>query len=168
LNGQFDIPQVDTATGYIGGGLIAVRDNFNITSKKFNFLDDGQSIQMGFIDILMDSTFTVDSGAISMNVYLDYNDADATNALPKNAISGGALSGTPDLFFNTIIPTTSQTKVGGSKFWQRVFCPTRGNFLTLQYTLSNAQMVGIEQTSDVQIDAQVIWMRPAGRLTQSI
>jgi hypothetical protein len=34
----------------------------------------------------------------------------------------------------------------------------------LEYTLSNSQMVGIEQESDVQIDMQTIWRRPSGRI----
>ena len=32
--------------------------------------------------------------------------------------------------------------------------------------MSNAQLAGTEQTKDVQIDAQVIWLREAGNMTQ--
>jgi hypothetical protein len=46
-----------------------------------------------------------------------------------------------------------------------VFCATRGNFLTLEYTFSNAQLAGIEQECEVQIDAQILWIRKAGRMT---
>lgn len=166
--GQFSTPQVDTDSGYIGGGQIAVRDNFSIVSKKLNFMDDGQSIQMGYLDILMDATEQTDAGSISLNVYLDYNLEDTSNTLPKNAINGIISPGSPDLFFNQNIPTSRSNTIGGSKFWQRVFCPTRANFLTLEYTFSNAQMAGIEQTLDVQIDAQILWIRRGGRLTQSI
>jgi hypothetical protein len=74
----------------------------------------------------------------------------------------------PDGFFNQIISTATSNlnAKGGSKFWQRVFCPTRGNFITIQYTFNNAQMAGIEQQLDVQIDAQILWTRRAGRMTQ--
>jgi hypothetical protein len=151
---SFNTPQLDSSTKvYKGGGLIKIRDNFVIQSKKFNFLDDGENIQFGYLDILMPVTKT---GAISLNVFLDYNDNESINTIAQNT----------DPFFNTIILTSQPTlnNVGGSKFWQRVFCPTRGNFITLQYTLSNAQMAGNEQLQDVQIDAQVLWLRKAGRM----
>lgn len=167
--GEFSDPQLDPTGGdpYVGGGLISIRDNFSIVSKKFNFLDEGQSIQIGFIDILMEATYEANPGAISLNVYLDYNDSQPSNTLPKNQVNND-IPGTTDSFFNVTIPTTASTLngVGGTKFWQRVFCATRSNFLTLEYTFSNAQMAGQEQELDVQIDAQVLWIRKAGRLSQ--
>lgn len=166
--GQFSTPQLDSPATYIGGGLIDIRENFSVKSKKFNFLDEGQSIQMGFLDILMASTEPSDPGAISLNVYLDYNDVEASNTPLQNVIDVGSPYPNPDTFFNSTIPTTlsSLNTKGGTKFWQRVICPTRGNFLTLEYTFSNAQMAGPEQRLDVQIDAQVLWIRRSGRLTQ--
>lgn len=166
---QFDLPQLDIPTGtYIGGGLINIRENFTIQSKKFNFLDEGQNIQLGFLDILMSSTTAEQGGAIALNVYLDYNDSEASNTLPQNDVNDDLAVGTPDTFFNSIIPTTSSdyNNVGGTKFWQRVFCATRASFLTLEYTFSNAQMAGKEQELDVQIDAQILWIRKSGRMTQ--
>lgn len=148
--------------------MINIRDNFSVVSKKLNFLDEGQSIQMGYLDILMNATEPSEPGAITLKVYLDYNENEASNTLPQNEIDDYSLPSVPDTFFNSIIPTT-QAKLnakGGTKFWQRVFCPTRANFLTLQYTFSNAQLNGEEQTNDVQIDAQVLWIRKAGRMTQ--
>lgn len=158
---DFSIPQLDTPAIYVGNGVMEIRDNFRIVSKKFNFMDLGQKIQIGYIDLLMDAT---SAGAISLNVYIDYDDNTSTNLYPQNVISG---PDTPDTFFNSVIPTTiSDFSVQDtSKVWQRVICPTRANFITLEYTLSNAQMVGNEQTSNVQIDAQTIWQRPAGRET---
>lgn len=164
--GQFSTPQLDTTTGYVGSGLISVRDNFIIQSKKFNFLDEGESIQLGYIDLLMDATEPDSGGAISLNVYLDYNDSSSSNTLPQNVISDDTTNTIPDTFFNSIIPTTSPplNKVGGNKFVQRVFCATRATFLTIQYTFNNAQMAGIEQELDVQIDNQILWIRKAGRI----
>lgn len=152
-SGEFSTPQVDPPGVYVGGGQISVRDNFSITSKKFNFLDQGQNIQMGYLDVLMNNT---SSGAVTMNVYLDYNNDSPINISPQNSANDG--------FFNSIVPT-SQTGVGisSSKNWNRVFCPVRGNFVTIEWTLSNAQMIGIEQESDVQIDSQILWIRPAGK-----
>lgn len=158
---DFNIPQLDPSSNvYLGGAQIAIRDNFRIVSKKFNALEDGQKIQLGYIDILLNNT---EEGAISLNVFMDYNDNSPINTANQNLLPDSV---SPDTFFNTVIPTTPNQLQGiqGTKNWQRVFCPTRGQFVTLEYTLSNAQMVGNEQQSDVQIDAQVIHMRAAGRL----
>jgi hypothetical protein len=159
--GQFSEPQLDVPAIYLGGGQISVRDNFNITSKKFNYLDEGQNIQLGYIDLLMPTT---EEGALSLNVFVNYDDDTASNTLPNNIVQ---LTQKPDDFFNTIINTSASSFniASSSKTWQRVFCPTAGNFVTIQYTLSNAQMAGIEQENDVQIDAQVIWTRKAGRMS---
>lgn len=166
ITNEFDIEVVGSPAGtYVGGGVISVRDNFFINSKKFNFLDEGQNIQMGYLDILMAA---VPGGEISLYVYLNYDDETPSNTLYSNQIVG-ATPEIPDTFFNSIIPTSpSQYAVAkqGTKFWQRVFCATRANFLTLQYTFSNLQMSGIPQTKEVQIDAQILWIRKAGRITQ--
>ena len=168
--GQFSEAQVDTpSTDYTGGALITLRENFNVTSKKFNFIDEGQSIQIGYIDLLMQATDRDQPGAITMNMYLDYNDSSASNTIPYNDINDNSTLSNPDTFFNSTIPTAPSTlnNIGGSKFWHRVFCSTRADFLTIQYTFSNAQLAAEEQTKDIQIDAQIIWMRKAGRLNPS-
>lgn len=161
LDGEFSIASsANPVADYVGGGLVKIRENFNIKSKKFNFLDEGQSFQIGYLDILMESTQSPNAGAISLNVYLDYDDISISNVAPQN-ISG-------DQFFNSIIPTTPSTlnNVKGTKFWQRVYCSTQANFITLEYTFSNAQLAGEEQNKDVQIDAQVLWIRRGGRMGQ--
>lgn len=166
---DFSTPQLDVPTGtYIGGGVINIRENFSIVSKKFNFLDEGQNIQIGYLDILMDSTKENIAGAITLNMYLDYNQNETSNTLPQNEINDYSIVSNPDTFFNSVIPTTPSTlnTTGGSKFWQRVFCSTRANFLTLEYTFSNEQLAGQEQQTQVQIDAQILWIRKAGRMTQ--
>ena len=157
--GQFSFPQLDVPAVYIGGGQIIVRDNFTITSKKFNFLDDGQNIQLGYIDILMNNT---ENGAISLNVYLDYNDSSPVNIPPDNA---DPITQQPDTFFNSVVPTHLEPNQyqGSSKNWQRIFCAVRGAFLTIEWTFSNAQMAGDEQKTEVQIDSQILWIRKAGR-----
>jgi len=166
----FNTPQLDVpTTAYVGGGLINIRENFSIISKKFNFLDEGQNIQMGYIDILMSATGNDNPGAISLNVYLNYDDVNPSNILPNNVIDNGNEPDEPDTFFNTTIPTTPSIYAvapEGSKFWQRVYCATRANFLTLEYNFSNLQMSGLEQEQDVQIDGQVLWLRKAGRMSQ--
>ncbi len=166
VDGMFSIPVVGSPAGtYVGNGVINIRENFNITSKKFNFIDEGQNIQMGFVDVLMPA---IQDGEISLYVYLNYDDQTPSNTLYENQIAG-VFPEVPDTFFNTVIPTSpSEYAVArqGTKFWQRIFCATRANFLTLQYTFSNLQMSNDAQTKEVQIDAQILWLRKAGRLTQ--
>ncbi len=153
-SGQFITDQLDPPGTYIGGGLIRVRDNFSILSKKFNYMEEGKQYQLGYIDVLFDATA---QGAISMFVYNNYDVDYTTNTPPDNAEN--------DTFFNSVVETNSVTGInGGDKNWKRIFCPTNSNFVTIQWTLSNAQMNGVEQESDVQIDAQVIWSRVGGRL----
>jgi len=166
VDNQFDIPVTSILPGtYQGGGLINIRENFYVTSKKFNFLDEGQNIQMGYLDVLMPA---IQSGEISLYVYLNYDDETPSNTLADNQIFG-IYPEVPDTFFNTVIPTSPSVfavATNGTKFWQRVFCPTRANFLTLKYTFSNLQMATTPQTKEVQIDAQILWIRRAGRITQ--
>lgn len=251
---KFSTSVVYNTGTYLGGGYISIRENFSINSKKFNFLDEGQNIQLGYIDVLMNNTSTSQTlfgditgvdlsgsstptttvriiapnhglqtganvlidgiegttqlngnvyqiilttnqtnsfnlvstnalvgyspyisggtwqtvgGAISLNVYLDYNDSQSSNTIPMNDTSFSSLA-EPDTFFNSIIPTFpgTTTNIGGTKFWQRIYCSTRASFFALQYTFSNSQMANFEQTTDVQIDAQVLWLRKAGRMTQ--
>lgn len=154
--GQFSLPQLNNPATYIGGGEIKIRDNFKMVSKKFNYLEEGQSIQLGYVDILMNETT---SGAITMNVYKDYNDNTPVNTYPQNEYAPFY----PDPFFNTVIPTTAYEYEGSSKNFHRIYCNVRGSFVTIEYTLSNAQMAGGEQEEEVQIDAEIIYMRKAGK-----
>jgi hypothetical protein len=154
---QFTIPRTNAPGTYTGGGQIIVRDGFSIVSKKFNFLEQGENIQMGYLDVLMDNS---EEGTITLNIYLDYNDSTPINVLPENI---NPVTAQPDSFFNTIVNTFPAGGIQSLKNWQRVFCPVRGNFLTIQWTLSNEQLTTIAQESDVQIDAQILWMRAAGK-----
>lgn len=150
-DGQYDAPAT-----YVGGGEMILRDNFNVVSKKFNFLDDGQTIQFGFCDILVNTT---SAGAFTMLVYSEYADDTPVNVKPQNNQFDSDQS---DTFFNSVVPTTLDGSLSSSKNWKRVYCPLRASFVTLEYTFSDAQMAGVEQESEVQIDAQVLWMRQAG------
>lgn len=153
----FSIAQIDSPAVYIGGGQIYIRDNLKIQSKKFNFLEVGENIQFGYMDILLDNTF---NGEITMNLYVDYNDNEPVNTFPDNS-EIGVLA--PDTFFNTVIPTYAENYRGSSKNWQRIYCNSRGAFITLEFTLSNGQMVSSAQQQRVQIDSQILWMKPCGK-----
>jgi hypothetical protein len=95
-----------------------------------------------------------------MNLYLDYNDTVPINTFDDNI---NQVTNKPDVFFNSVIPTYPEVNIGSTKNWQRIYCNCRGGFITLEFTLSNAQMNGVEQENDVQIDSQILWMRPAGK-----
>jgi len=156
---KFDTP-IEVVNGvYFSAGRLAIRDNFSIISKKFNFAEEGQNIQMGYLDILMDTT---SDGAINLNVYLNYNDSQPINQLAENQLPDPSTP-TLDTFFNTVVPTNDSSLLESSKEWKRVFCPVRGAFITIEWNLSNAQLVGVEQECDVQIDAQILYVRRAGK-----
>jgi ubiquitin-activating enzyme E1-like protein len=162
VSDSFDlIPQLDpSGQTYVGSGLISVRDGFTIQSKKFNFQEQGKNIQLGYLDLLMEAT---DNGEITLEAFINYNETNPVNRFPENTIID--TSG-PDPFFNTVISTAESDLGGvvGSKYLQRVYCPVKGAFITLQFDLSNSQLISDAQKSEVQIDSQVLWMREAGRL----
>ncbi len=162
----FNIAVVTDTGTYIGGGVIYIRDGFSIISKKFNFLEEAQNIQMGYVDVLFNNTSDGEGsgGFCTLNVYLDYNDNEPINVPPQNDLPD-TINADPDTFFNSIVPTFQEQNSGivSSKTFQRVFCPVRGNFITIQWTLSNAQLVDNSQKKDFQIDAQILYIRRAGR-----
>ncbi len=143
----FNLPQADPSTWrYLGGGRISVVDNFVVKTKKFNFLDEGKRIKIGFVDVLMSTTA---DGEITMEMLGDYS----PNILNKE---------TGDTFFNTTIPTTAvDVSDGSAKTMQRVFCNTRGTFLSIVFTLSNTQMNDSAASSNIRFDGLIIWARPA-------
>ena len=151
----FSSPQLNPNDTYIGGGKIIIRDNFIIQSKKFNFLDDGQAIQLGHMDVLMNNT---ESGEVTLNVYADYNETEPVNTFPQNDYNNDA-----DPFFNTVISTSATPHRGSSKNFQRFYCNARASFITIEFTLNDEQMQSDAQGEDVQIDSQILYMRPAGR-----
>ncbi len=117
---------------------------------------------MGYLDLLLDAT---DDGAFTMNIYINYADGQgqAVNVTPQNQ---NAISRLPDDFFNSIIPTSQGILGGitGSKYMYRATCPVRGAMITIQFTLSNTQLMGVEQQNKVGISTQILWVRPCGRL----
>lgn len=147
---NFATPFVTAAESYIGCGQARVKDNFHITTRKFDRRKEGQKIQVGHVDTLFEDTST---GDVTLRVLVDY--------VPTPVNTGS------DSFFNVTVPTTgSDLDVqGGTQYWIRSFCPTRGNFVQLDYTLSNAQMNSTDSGSNVVISAMVLWQRKAGRLT---
>lgn len=144
-------PFVTAEETYLGCGQAAVIDNFKITTRKFEHLDEGQKIQVGHIDTLFADT---QSGDVTLRVFVDYLDTEPVN--------DGS-----DSFFNVTVPTTESSLdlARGTQVLVRSFCPTRGNFVQLSYTYSDEQMATSDALNEVVISAIVIWERMAGRLT---
>ncbi len=155
---QFSQPNLLPPAAYFGGGEIEIRDNFSIVTKKFSFLEQGQTINLGYCDLLVDTT---DDGEFSMNVYIEYEDTLPVNILPENIDPSTNQS---DTFFNSVVPTfiNDVGNRSSTKTWSRVYCTARGSFITLEYTFNNEQMAGDAQQQDVQIQTQIVWVRPSG------
>ena len=143
-NGLWNTWVTTTASTYIGGAYIAVRDNFIVRSKKFGHLDEAQKIQIGFVDVLANQT---PSGAMTMNVYTDYRNSNPNQSLTVSTAQ------------------TNYSQNDQQKAWHRIFCQNRANFVQLEWTLSNAQMNSSQQPQEVEIDAVILYERTAGRLT---
>lgn len=142
---------VNTSGVYLGGGELEYVNRIDIRSKKFQALEHGISIKLGYADILAETT---DDGQFTFNVYADYNDSIAIND-------------TNDPFFNnTILTSIEQFQIANqSKSWHRTFCPSRSQFYQFQLTLSDAQM--FDQTiaaSNFIIYAIILWAEEGGRL----
>ncbi|MCJ7616078.1 MAG: hypothetical protein MUO43_06025, partial [Desulfobacterales bacterium] len=149
-------PQLDESASYVGCGEITIRDNFRIRTKKFNHMEEGRKIQIGYVDALFSTT---SNGQISFNAYIDYLNNFSANNFP--------LDSTEDNFFNVSL-STSETDFdipGAIYYWQRVFCAIQGNFIQIEFTLDNAQMNGDSAISEVALHAMIVWERIAGRLT---
>lgn len=160
---RFEIKQANwtenTPGNYIGGGQVHVVDNFTVKSKLFNFADEGESIQMGYIDVLMDTTYDSgipsdpDNGACVLNIYVNYATTPITVTFAP-----------PDSFFNQTLPTTHPNQVfGWRKAWQRLFCPVYANFIQLEWTYNDTQLLAEASDYSITIDGQILWIRKAGK-----
>lgn len=147
----FNDPIPAEAGTFVGYGRATPVDNIRAVSKKFNMIENGQKIQLGYVDVLTTKT---SDGEITFRVYADYADADPTNS-GADAFFNSAMS-TAESFDD--IPTQSKT-------WHRVYCPVRANMIQTEWTMSNSQLNSAAQKSAIEIDAQILWVRNAGRLT---
>ena len=143
------LPQLDASATYVGCGQVAILDNFKVRSVKFNYNELGEKIQVGFIDVLTTDTA---SGQFTGKIYADYNEDQAINEVA-------------DSFFNSVLPTTNNPEdvTGSSRSWHRFFCPSRANFITYEWTLSDEQMIGDAAKTAIEIHQTIIWKRKAGR-----
>jgi len=154
-NEEVFVPKTHATGTYPGGGQIKVRDNFVIRSKRFNYLQEGQQIQLGYIDVLTNLT---NNGQFSLNVYVNYNETNPVNQKPLSE----------DTFFNRIIPTYQSQGLSSVKNIQRVYCNVRGSFIACEWTFSDVQMIGEECEEYVELSMQTFYFRKAGKQLNTI
>jgi len=152
--GQFTEPQIDASGTYVGTGEVSIRDNFFILSKKFNFLEQGQNIRLGYLDVLAKSN---EQGEISVYTYTDYQQ-EPNNTLPLNV---NAVTNAVDPLFNSRLPLSGGGQ--GSIAMQRVSCPTYGAFVSFAWTFSPEQMNTNKSDTQVNIQGHILWVRTAGQ-----
>lgn len=141
-------------TPYTDGGNIIRLNNFVITSKQFNpFVKKGSGVFLTKMDLYTD--YILD-GQISVNVFVD-NNSDTPVNVPEP--SGTALWQTEAPLDQTI------NGLSASKTWCRFFCHTRGQFVQIQLTLSNPDMLNdLINGEEFVLHAMTLYMGPAGRL----
>lgn len=137
---------------YVGGGEIIVRRNFNIQTKAYNNLKQGQSIHMSYLDALVN----VEQGtSVQVNVYPFLGNDEAVNQYPQNQdlsqLSGNTLS------------LSNPTTYSIDSVNNRALINQRANMISLEFTLSNATMVSENYDLPFSMQSMTIWTRPAGR-----
>ena len=145
------IAEAVPARTYIGQGRLRRIMNFRAVSKKFNLIDQGKSLQLGYLDFL---TQTTDDGEIACDIYIDYQDD-----IPINDGS--------DTFFNVVFDTQSDplSPLAKTKDWHRFYCNTECQFFQYDLNLNERQMFTLPITSsEVLIDSIIIWATASGRL----
>ena len=135
---------------YIGGGEISWLHDFVATSKKYNFLKEGKSTELGYIDFLVNKT---EDGMFTVDIYADHD-----NSYPINI---------NDTFFNNVVHTSQYSSDIGSqdKLIHRLYARSRLQFLQFKLSLTGSQKVESSiHDSDISIFSMIIWTAPRGRL----
>lgn len=144
---------------YTGSGTLTVVSNINIITKRFNpFLDQGQKVRLGFVDLYVDRTT---NGAFTVNVYID---EDATT--PINSGVGNLATNTVNTFPETTYAASPQTNMVQAKLWKRLYVEDISQLFQLQITLNDLQMETDNIVeSDIVLHGMILWFSTSGRLT---
>lgn len=134
---------VDSTTfgAYVSSGFITIRNNFNITTKRFNpFLQDGDQVRIQNVDLFLEQDATTE---FTMNVFLDEN--------PNSSLEVD------------IVPINSPTM---GKVWVRNYTSVIGQFCQLEFTFDDEQMIDPTLSDgNIVLHAMMLWMSNGGRLT---
>lgn len=141
-------------SAYTVAGQLTRINNFRILTKRFNpFSNQGQSVALNKMDLYTDY---VKDGAISIYVYSDSN-----STLPVNVAAPGQ-----NQFWQVTFPLDLTTNdINVDKTWSRFQVYARGQFVQLEFTLSNAQMLDdIVNTCEFSLHGMMLYMGGTGRL----
>lgn len=146
------IDPLDVWSGtYTGEGLITHVPNFTIETKEFNpFFENGKSVRLNYIDILIDRTST---GQFECQFYTDSQtsvpiESSIVNTFPENATNY----------------SSNQTRI-----WHRIFSNSFGSTFQNIFTLNDAQIRTKEiADSNIRIHAMIFYVSPAGRVAYDI
>lgn len=143
LDGSGNFINVDSTAfnAYTQNGKITVRNNINITTKKFNpYLKDSYQMRLMQVDYFLEFSSGLE---FTTNVYLDENNSQSVEAI-------------------VVLPQTNVL----SKIWYPAFYSSVGQFAQIEISFSDIQMFDDTKSSgDVTIHAFLMYMTPAGRLT---
>ena len=137
---------------YIGGGVMQVRYNFSIQTKAFNFLEEGQSMHISYLDTLVNVNPNV---LVELSVYASLDNSSPVNLLPENSNLSP--------LFGSMISLSNPTTYQLSEVNNRALVNQRANMLTLGFSLSNATMASANFLTPFVLSSFTIWTRQAGR-----
>jgi hypothetical protein len=128
-------------SAYVENGLIQVRNNIKIQTKKFNpFINTGYQVRLRSIDFFLEFSSGLE---FTTRVYLDENNNEFVEAI-------------------IILPETNIL----NKVWYPAYYSSIGQFNQIEITFSPKQMFTVaESDGDITLHAFMMYMERAGRLT---
>lgn len=141
MNGNFvDVNSTDLSA-YVNNGQIAVRNNVNILTKKFNpYINKDSQLRLQQIDYFIEFSAGLE---FTTRVFLDENDNEFVESI-------------------IVLPETDIL----NRIWYAAYYATIGQFAQIQITFSEKQMFeDTKSAGDLTIHAFMLFTAEAGRLT---
>lgn len=160
-DGLFHVVTSSTIGTYLGGGVITVISNFNISTKLFSFFYEvGAQQRLSYVDVLLDKT---SSGELTCDCFVD-----ECNSVPINDPNFPGIDG---LFGDNIILSRPETdipyQVLQQKIWHRIFINTTCQNFQLKLSMDDVQMQDDAiNTEDITMHAMVLYLTKNSRLVQ--
>lgn len=140
-NGNFiDVDSTDLSA-YVSDGLIQVRNNIHIKTKKFNpYINTGYQTRIQEVDYFLEFSSGME---FTTEVFLDENDNESVESV-------------------VVLPQTEVL----SKVWYPAYYSAVGQFAQIEIKFSDEQMFNVAKSNgNITIHALLMFMQPAGRLT---
>lgn len=141
-------------TTYTSGGDLIRLNNMQILTKRFNpYTHDGISVFINKVDLYLDYIL---NGRITLNVYVDNN---STVSVSQNQ------TGSQQYWQSIVNLDSTTTDMQQSQIWTRLHCHTRGQFIQLEFKLSDEQMLSdLTNTESFALHGFIMYLGRAGRL----